>query len=602
MAIVKVEKNSYTVDSLFQWDLNQVLQIYGLSLTSIPEIHFTNDAMDRAIVRQARMDAAGVITADVPNSLLQKPYKITAYVCIYEGDTFKSLYKIVIPVKARNKPGDYTLENDNEVYSFNALENLVLNSLSVMETKVNITLNAANTAVTEANKAANEAKKVAKETADEINKGVNDMLAVSDETKALYGLTPEDGIDDMFLKVDEELTALDPKVGDIMVSLRTDLGDKWLLTNGDSIDKSLYPELYNLFEDQIVNVAPFPSEASTVGDRVHYFNGYWVVPGRAKFNGTEYAAIFITTDPLNSWTAVKVASSTNGRINDVHYHDGLWVAVGYNSNTSDPAFYYARDPFGTWGLWEDTAMSSQYAYQMREVYYIDGRWLAFGSQDASTIGYQTTDPTLAWTSLNLSNNGFTYRDHAYHLAYANGLYVLGGDWYTGSGTTEYPSVYYTEDPTSTWTQHTVTTEIVEKQICSLAHGDGVWVALVATNEAIEIFTAAEVSGEWTRHSTALGRGGSATVHYCNGLWYICIGYSSGDSNPTYDGVWVATDPTGEWVNMREHTSNNNYEYSRGMAWNDDLIIFMRDKQIGVIKHYLPIITHDDSYTYIKAKE
>lgn len=123
MAIVTVEKTRYTVDQLYQWDLNQVLEIRGLSLPSIPEIHFTNDAMDRAIVRQATMDAAGVITADVPNSLLQKPYKITAYVCIYEGETFQSLYSVVIPVKARNKPNDYTLENDPEVYSFNALEN-----------------------------------------------------------------------------------------------------------------------------------------------------------------------------------------------------------------------------------------------------------------------------------------------------------------------------------------------------------------------------------------------------------------------------------------------------------------------------------------------
>ena len=73
MANVRVEKNRYTVDPLYQWDLNQVLQIYGLSLPSVPEIHFTNDAMDRAIVKQASMDAAGVITVDVPNSLLQKP-------------------------------------------------------------------------------------------------------------------------------------------------------------------------------------------------------------------------------------------------------------------------------------------------------------------------------------------------------------------------------------------------------------------------------------------------------------------------------------------------------------------------------------------------
>jgi len=132
MANVVVEKNRYTVESLYQWDINQTLIISGLSLPSVPEIHFTNDAMDRAIVRQSTMDAAGVVSVDVPNSLLQKPYKIKAYVCIYEGDEFRSLYEIVIPVKARNKPNDYTfVDNVGEVYSFNALENKVENALLI---------------------------------------------------------------------------------------------------------------------------------------------------------------------------------------------------------------------------------------------------------------------------------------------------------------------------------------------------------------------------------------------------------------------------------------------------------------------------------------
>ncbi len=130
MSIIKVEKNSYTVEPLYQWDKNQTLEVYGLSLALIPEVHFTNAAMDRAIVRQATMDAAGVIRAEVPNSLLQKPYTIQAYICTYAGNTFETQYKLEIPVKARNKPGDYTLEDDPEVYSFNALENQVANVLA----------------------------------------------------------------------------------------------------------------------------------------------------------------------------------------------------------------------------------------------------------------------------------------------------------------------------------------------------------------------------------------------------------------------------------------------------------------------------------------
>lgn len=133
MSKIEIVNNTYTVEPLYQWDKNQDVEIYGLSLPYVPEIHFTNSTMDKAIVRQASMNGAGVITAHVPNSLLQKPYKITAYICTYEGETFRSLYAIEIPVKARNKPGDYTLENDEEVYSFNALENQVVNALAETE-------------------------------------------------------------------------------------------------------------------------------------------------------------------------------------------------------------------------------------------------------------------------------------------------------------------------------------------------------------------------------------------------------------------------------------------------------------------------------------
>lgn len=128
MNSVIVENDRYTVDPLYQWDKNQVLEIRGLSLPSIPEIHFTNDAMERSIVRQSTINSAGIITVMIPNSLLQKPYTVKAYICIYEGDTFKTLYSINIPVKARKMPTDYTIENDEEIYSFNALENLVYNT------------------------------------------------------------------------------------------------------------------------------------------------------------------------------------------------------------------------------------------------------------------------------------------------------------------------------------------------------------------------------------------------------------------------------------------------------------------------------------------
>lgn len=184
MAIVTVEKNRYVTDSLYQWDKDQTLQIYGLSLPSIPEIHFSNTTMGGAIVRQATMDESGVVSVNVPNSLLQKPYKITVYVCVYEGRTFKTLYSMVIPVEARSKPADYTLENTNdEIYSFNALENRTNNALALAE-KANNNIGGAiltaNNAKSTANNAANKANE-AYTIAEDAFKKVSQILEEEDE-------------------------------------------------------------------------------------------------------------------------------------------------------------------------------------------------------------------------------------------------------------------------------------------------------------------------------------------------------------------------------------------------------------------------------------
>ena len=198
-----IENERYTVDPLYQWDKNQVLEIKGLSLPSIPEIHFTNEAMDRSIVRQSTITDAGIITADIPNSLLQKPYTIKAYVCIYEGDTFKSLRTISIPIKARKKPTDYTLENDEEVYSFNALENLVKNA-EANYNEVNAKYEDINRKYIEAVKSVNEA-----------NAKLETAIANEEQSKKDY-----DEAKEFYNDASNTLNAINENYGDILTAVQ----------------------------------------------------------------------------------------------------------------------------------------------------------------------------------------------------------------------------------------------------------------------------------------------------------------------------------------------------------------------------------------------
>ena len=120
---------NYVTDSLYQWDVNQDLVINGLGLSMAPEIHFANANMNRAIVRRSSIDN-GVITVRIPNSLLQSALTIKAYIGVYEDETFKVIETVEIPVIGRAKPYDYTImDEDEDIYSFNALEQLVYTSV-----------------------------------------------------------------------------------------------------------------------------------------------------------------------------------------------------------------------------------------------------------------------------------------------------------------------------------------------------------------------------------------------------------------------------------------------------------------------------------------
>lgn len=124
---------AYLTDTLHQWDINQVLEVTGLNLTTAPEVHFSNSNIKRAIVRQAALKK-GIVTVAIPNSLLQEPFRISAHIGIYEGDTFKVVEVVEIPVTPRTRPADYQITDaDEELYSFKRLENMLANKATTAQ-------------------------------------------------------------------------------------------------------------------------------------------------------------------------------------------------------------------------------------------------------------------------------------------------------------------------------------------------------------------------------------------------------------------------------------------------------------------------------------
>lgn len=85
---------------LIQWDYGQVLILEGLSIPDDTEIHFCQNGT-------AYTDIILSGTVKIPDYLLQYPDKIAAYLYVADTDSGKTIRKIVLPVKPREKPGDY---------------------------------------------------------------------------------------------------------------------------------------------------------------------------------------------------------------------------------------------------------------------------------------------------------------------------------------------------------------------------------------------------------------------------------------------------------------------------------------------------------------
>ncbi len=116
MAKVTVTNNGYSIESLYKWDTGQELEIYGMTLPVVPQVHFAHKGDLFAIVQSATMDASGVIRSRIPDSMLRSSARLCAYVCTQQGDEFKTICKIAIPVISRAKPSDYAPENEDYTY------------------------------------------------------------------------------------------------------------------------------------------------------------------------------------------------------------------------------------------------------------------------------------------------------------------------------------------------------------------------------------------------------------------------------------------------------------------------------------------------------
>lgn len=168
-------------------------------------------------------------------------------------------------------------------------------------------------------------------------KDSNVLLSV--ESKEKLGISKDGAsVSDAF--VDMGKTGAAFAVGDTLTTVRTNLGEKWLLCNGATVDKTQYPELYdilpqsNWLDSQYwgrANQAISGATRPVAGKVIKFLNGRWVAIGQS-LNG-KAALIYTNNDAITddgwNFSLEYLGSSSSQPYDpiDVTYYNGNWVVA-----------------------------------------------------------------------------------------------------------------------------------------------------------------------------------------------------------------------------------------------------------------------------------
>ncbi len=102
-AIFSEGVNTLTVSGLHQWDYGQKLEIHGLALPALIEVHFACLNMAEAVVRIGTT-ADGVTTVAIPDGCLEHDTPLRAWVYVVDTASGRTEKTIMLPIEARTKP------------------------------------------------------------------------------------------------------------------------------------------------------------------------------------------------------------------------------------------------------------------------------------------------------------------------------------------------------------------------------------------------------------------------------------------------------------------------------------------------------------------
>ena len=400
------------------------------------------------------------------------------------------------------------------------------------------------------------------------------------------------------------------QISDILTTARTNLGDRWALCNGTSIDPEQYPNLHSLLYGEAIDVSTSlnitglsGAESSGIvvlpdntcvmlvngsyssGDRnysfnrlkysstpshvwydgslpdlradrygrLSYVNGELIIPVGIRVNSTNKWAIYYcssTVSPTAEWTHKIVIDSRDDhdRISNVVYFNGKYIFALRKYGNRQIAIYSSSSLAGTWS---NVATISNMNGMNQSLTVVNNQLALcvsiYESSKSSVSGLIYSSDGTHWNQIKLSNAAYN-RVSGNVITYLNGSYIMSGGTYTDS-----------------W-----------------AGG--------------AVFVSTSLNGNWDVYniSSAVTDSLNAPVIYVNGKYYIAGRNGSSSTSVLY----TANSPAGPWTALSQYVSDLDCDVIADQVGN---IIMATGYYVTTLGSWLPLISPDKSYAYIKIK-
>ena len=447
-----------------------------------------------------------------------------------------------------------------------------------------------------------------------------------------------------------KLASTDPyKVGDILYTARTDLGDKWALCNGSQINPDYEIGTFPQFTFDIANKTLNKSYTMVSAKTLTYYtlkinNIYYVgVPSAGKFEIRQYSDIIhgkYTTLGTLSNSNISVPNRVDSKYPFYSSNDG-YINIIFGQGIGYYRFNIATKTFTLWQSITDSSsiyhkvysikIGNKYYTSMDSYYGNRGLYQgdSFGALTKSiyTFGqnnnYQFIEPIYKCHYNSNTNKLYSViilaQDSTEEYNYASTRIINLADLsYTDVKITNQPAYLY--NSYSSW---------ILQKCCLVPNTTKLWFSFVQASSSDAFYRTTQCTLDMSNNSIDFNGsswytlGPDGELVYFNGYYYSIFNYSPSVTSSSYyprlhkSKTWPVTDSSTLVKQLTTASSDGRYYINQ---YNGDSWLYLSDTEIqyaqafnhdaNEVSYYqtgagysvLPTISSNSSYVYIKVKE